>query len=470
MKKLICAAGRAAFYAVFCVVAAVYAPGVLFAQGNDVPALPGTGSMPVNGSISGNGSIPVAGPDAGSVPANVQYDPFNSITADAPLTVKVGGEIEAGITGYVKELLDNSGNVNPGELVKASLNFFAAGDSVEAFVKVKFAAPPYGAGKAPAVLDEAYAMFSVSRFNISAGLRKLTWGKADSEGPLDVVNPRDYSDLSLLPDINAMKVAQPLVHFLYNASNDMKFEAVFVPLFQSHIYAESGRWEPLQNAMLKTATAPDTQRISCFQAGGRFSLFTSYFDLGLQYYYGLLPRPALIVQPPHTGITYNRYQQIGADFAAIVLSLNTRLELAANFTEDMAGDSPSIYNPHIVWSLGFDRSFGSFNVNLQCNQRIRLFDEKVGASPFDVESGTDLTATRIIAELSYGFLRDTVKLKTAAIWVIEDSDALIMPALSVDIGDINFELASGIFAGSSTGEFGQYKDNNFIRAAVKYMF
>ena len=107
MKKLICAAGRAAFYAVFCVVAAVYAPGVLSAQGNDVPALPGTGSMPVNDSISGNGSIPVAGPDAGSVPANVQYDPFNSITADAPLTVKVGGEIEAGITGYVKELLDN---------------------------------------------------------------------------------------------------------------------------------------------------------------------------------------------------------------------------------------------------------------------------------------------------------------------------------------------------------------------------
>jgi hypothetical protein len=67
-------------------------------------------------------------------------------------------------------------------------------------------------------------------------------------------------------------------------------------------------------------------------------------------------------------------------------------------------------------------------------------------------------------------LRNKVRLKTAGIWVVEDNDGLIMPALEADVGDANLELAAGIFTGSSTGEFGQYHNNNFVRASVKYIF
>jgi hypothetical protein len=47
----------------------------------------------------------------------------------------------------------------------------------------------------PAVFDEAYVRVYFGIFDIEAGFRKLTWGKADGFGPLDVINPLDTSEL-----------------------------------------------------------------------------------------------------------------------------------------------------------------------------------------------------------------------------------------------------------------------------------
>ncbi|MDR0567575.1 MAG: hypothetical protein LBG87_00005 [Spirochaetaceae bacterium] len=47
---------------------------------------------------------------------------------------------------------------------------------------------------------------------------------------------------------------------------------------------------------------------------------------------------------------------------------------------------------------------------------------------------------------------------------------LVMPALTWTKNDVAVELSTGIFAGKSEGLFGQFHDNSFIRAAVKYTF
>jgi hypothetical protein len=320
---------------------------------------------------------------------------------------------------------------------------------------------------------------------VEAGLRKLTWGKADSDGPLDVINPVDYSDLSELKAGEPLKIARPLVHAAFRFGDYSKIEAVFVPWFQGHAFADSGRWEPEQMKALKQTAvqfpitgAPDTTTLAYFQAGARFSTTVVHSDIGVQYYAGFLPRPAYSVEtvapavlPNKIDLRYNRYHQIGLDYAAEAAGFNIRAEAAVNISGDISGNDPSVYNPHLLWSLGFDRNLlAEINLNLQCNEKIRLFDDRVGENVFDIEKDAPLTSTRVTAELSRAFFRDTVRLSATAIWGIEDKDALMLPSVIFVRGDAELELSAGFFLGTRDGELGQYRDNNFVKAGITYTF
>jgi hypothetical protein len=59
-------------------------------------------------------------------------------------------------------------------------------------------------------------------------------------GPLDVVNPLDYSDLSDLSDMMNLKIARPLVHASFRFGQFFKLEGVFVPNFEPAGFASSG--------------------------------------------------------------------------------------------------------------------------------------------------------------------------------------------------------------------------------------
>jgi hypothetical protein len=424
-----------------------------------------------------------------------EFNPFGSID-DEPAAISggggvtVGGELSAGLTGFLKDIADDMGHIHAGDIVKGSLTFSAGGDSAEAFVNLHLN-PALSDGTSPVLLDEAYLSVFFSALTVDAGLRKLTWGKADSEGPLDVINPVDYSDLSELKAGEPLKIARPLVRAAFRFGDYSKIEGVFVPWFEGHTFAGSGKWEPERMKALKqTATQfgitaiheMDTTTLSYFQAGARFSTTVLHSDIGVQYYAGFLPRlaysietaphPLLLVPVPvKVTLDHNRYHQIGLDYAAEAAGFNIRAEAAVNITPDLSGDDPSIYNPHLLWSLGFDRKlFAEINLNLQCNEKIRLLDGRVGKKPFDIEDGASLTSTRITAELSRAFFRDTVRLSAAAIWGLEDKDALLLPSVTFVRGDAELELSAGFFLGDRDGELGQYRNNNFVKAGVTYTF
>jgi hypothetical protein len=144
--------------------------------------------------------------------------------------------------------------------------------------------------------------------------------------------------------------------------------------------------------------------------------------------------------------------------------------LAANITEDLGGDDGGVYNPSIAWSLGFDRDlFAGINLNLQCNETIRLLDGKISDLQ-DVEAESDITSTQITAALSKKFLRDELELKAACIWEVEGGACLVIPSLVWARNDVAVELSAGIFAGSDEGLFGQFHDNSFARAVLTYSF
>jgi hypothetical protein len=435
--------------------------------------------------------------------------------ADAPsgddrLSVKIGGEVAAELLGYTDDFSGGAGDTRLGDIFSGKLNFSAGNSFGDAVINLNLAPGRYPASvpkdASPVTFDEAYLRLYFGAVEIEGGYRKLAWGKADSFGPLDVTNPFDYTEITDLRNISGMKIARPLVHVSARIGQSSKLEAVFIPTFEPYRFAESGRWEPAQMAGLREAASsllaklpaqaqaqatipepnkPDTSTLNYAQMGVRFTTTIGSSDMGAQYYYGRLPRPAFRVNfglvnvapapvpvPASVDILYNPYHQIGLDYARVIAGFNVRAEFAANITEDSAGDDGSVYNSALAWSLGFDRDLlWGVNLNFQCNETARLRHDKIASNPLlDIEADTDVTTTQLTAVLSKKILRDELELRLAAVCEIEESDYIIMPALVWTKDAVEAEFSAGFFGGDKKGQFGQYHKNSFIKAVLTYSF
>lgn len=400
--------------------------------------------------------------------------------AAGSLAVSIGGEVGVSLIGFVEDFADGAAHTQLGDLFSGKLKLSAETSRAAGVISVKIApGPVYYGEQSPVYVDEAYVRVYFGALDIEGGLRKLTWGRADSLGPLDVVNPLDYSDLSDLSDMLNLKIARPLLHASLHLGSFSKLEALFVPGFEPVRFAETGPWAPGQAAFLsqlppENIIRPDTRGVDYAQAGLRFTTtIGGAADIGAQYYYGRLTSPALTMtaaMPPVVSFAYNPYHQIGVDWAQVIAGFNLRAEAAANLTEDLGGSDIAVYNPSLAWSLGFDRDlFWGLNLNLQCSESIRLLDGKI-ESPQDIEAGSGITSTQITVQLSKRFLRDELELKAAALWEIEDKDCFVMPGIVWTKDDAAVELSGGVFVGGSEGLFGQFHDNSFVKAALSYSF
>jgi hypothetical protein len=391
--------------------------------------------------------------------------------------VTIGGEVSASMTGYIDDFSRGTDHVEAGDIFSGKLNFSGASSIAEGVIKLKFASGPvYYSGTSPVYVDEAYVRGYFGNFDIEAGLRKLTWGKADSFGPLDVINPLDssaiYPEMADNSDLMDVKIARPLIHVSWRFGDFSKLEGVFVPGFEPHRSDPNSRWAQAGSPPPVSKTTLDYA-----QAGLRFTTTVGSSDIGGQYYYGRLPRPAVKILPtPGVELLYNRYHQIGLDYAQVIFGFNTRAEFAANITEDLEGDDGSVYNPSLAWSLGFDRDlFLGVNLNVQADETICLMHDKVGSADvtnagFDTEGGTETTATRITTTLSRKFLRDELEVRAAAVWGVEDRDFVVMPALIWTKDDMTIACSGGIFGGDKEGQLGQFHKNNFVKIGVTYTF
>jgi hypothetical protein len=403
-----------------------------------------------------------------------------SVSSGIVPAVSISGEAKAALLGYVDDFSEGADQVKFGDIFSGKLNFTASNSFAQGIINLKITP-----AVSPVTLDEAYLSVFLNSFEIEGGLRKLTWGKADSFGPLDVINPLDYSEITDMRDTLNRKIARPLIRASYRLDSFSRVEGVFVPWFEPYRLASSGRWMFSQMKLLATLPAPpavsDTSTLAYAQAGLRFTTTIGSSDIGAQYYYGRLSTPAFKTQmilssvapvPTVTvsEIIYNPYHQIGVDWAQVITGFNLRAEFAANITGDLSGDDGGVYNPHLAWSLGFDRDMvWGINLNLQANETIKLLDDKI-TDPLDMEADTDISATRITAIVSKKFLRDEIEIRAAMMWGVEDNDFLIMPAFIWTRDSMSVELSGGIFGGDEDGQFGQFCDNGFIKTAITYSF
>jgi hypothetical protein len=406
--------------------------------------------------------------------------------------IAISGEVSVSFLGYVDDFSKGSDETELGDIFSGKLNFSAGNSFGEAVINLNLSLPAAGgASDSPVAFDEAYLRAYLGVFEIEGGLRKLTWGKADSFGPLDVINPLDYREITDASDALNMKIARPLVHATARFGQFSKLEAVFVPTFEPHRFASDGRWIPAQMAALQmqieaaqnsslSPVQPNTSKLNYAQAGLRFTTTIGSSDIGAQYYYGRLPTPAVKLsfnptQPPTLGAVeflYNPYHHIGVDYAQVLFGFNIRAEFAANITSDLGGDDGEVYNPSLAWSLGFDRDLvWGINLNLQGNETVRLLHGNIHDNPMlDIEAGVGITSTRITAILSKKFLRDELEARFVALWEVEAKDFFIMPGIIWTRDAVQVEVSGGIFGGDEKGQFGQYYKNNFVKFGLTYSF
>ncbi|MDR0387490.1 MAG: hypothetical protein LBH57_05595 [Treponema sp.] len=242
--------------------------------------------------------------------------------------MSINGKAQAEFFFYAKEFESGDAfrNIRLGDVFSGELNFSAEGSLADGVIKLKLR-PDFQDPSRILSLDEAYVRaFLGKRLTVEGGLRKLTWGKADSMGPLDVINPLDYSDLSNMTDLQAIKIARPLLRLSYGIGAFTRIEGVFVPWLQGDRFSQTpgGRWTPAQVADLQNAVyakfAPqlallpgygitnvsfpsidpsavsiDTSTLEYAQGGLRFTTTAGSSDIGVQYYSGFFPRPAAVL-------------------------------------------------------------------------------------------------------------------------------------------------------------------------------
>lgn len=382
----------------------------------------------------------------------------------------------------------------------------------------------------PRFIDEGYIEASIGPVTFGGGLKKITWGKADAFSVLDVINPQDLSTPTI-SDMQDLKLARPMLYISGYLPKEMKLEAVFLPVFEGHTFATSGRWKPMQfettgegiaadiqkdtNVLAKVSamaqinpgevtkfkaasahlaenfTEPlpfDSAKLKYSQAGVRYTVTVNgYHDLGFQYYYGFLPNPAFSFDTTKVGGTtaeallksfagaftmdYNPYHQVGFDYALAWGPLNFRLELAGNITEDLKGTKPDVYNPSLAWNVGLDYTTPiGLSLNLCAAENIKLMHKKIGTELYDVEKGSKPTDTKIMLLLSQPLLRDSINIKLRTIMACETIDFMMIPSLDWTFGTLRLDVQAGFFFGKKGGTFTQYKDNNYLGMSISYAF
>ncbi|MDR1108752.1 MAG: hypothetical protein LBL19_06930 [Spirochaetaceae bacterium] len=432
--------------------------------------------------------------------------------------IRIRGELKAEVLAYVHDITFHSSfSSTMGDVFSGKLNFSALGTNADGHINLNLR-PVFDGAASPIEIDEAYVRAYFGPLCVEGGLRKLTWGRtADTLGPLDVINPLDYRELTRITDIQRRKIARPLVHASYGFGDFSKLEAVFIPWFEGHRFADEGRWAPLRAVELRDQmsrgaidwlyassppglpketielaiidyvyppiilTPPDTRILSYAQGGLRFTTTWASSDWGVQYYFGRLPRPAVIFEGLkdfwHSYmmtplVAYTPYHQIGVDYAGSLAGFKVRAEFAAHITKDLSGDDGAVHNPFLAWSLGFDRDLPwGINLKLQMHETVRLLNNGIIDNPaLDTEAGSDPTSTRFTGILSKKLFRDELELRTAVIWGIEDQDVYVLPGIFWTRGDVLLECSGGIFRGNRRGNLGQYWENTFIILGVTYTF
>ena len=410
-------------------------------------------------------------------------------------SVGIGGKLSLGGPFYFNDSKTFK-DIRPASLIEGKLHIHATAPLTEAYFGVrlnaKTLAPAMGEKQAvfpvqPQIapwIDEVYLKMLLGQAVITGGIQKINWGRAETLSVLDVINPKDKTDLTLLYDPQQMKIARPLVSAAVYLPHDLKLEGVFLPIFEGNriVTGKNSRWYSHQTDKRGNNSLPFyppvTDTLAYSQGGGRLTASVgAMHDFGIQYFYGRLPDLAFKIeknsagQPAAVTSLYNPYHHIGLEYGLGIGAVTFSAELAANITSDVSGDDPSVYNPFLAWNtwIAYSAPFG-FHLTVTAAETVRLNHKRVGVQQYDLERGRKATDTKFSVSVTQTLLRNSFEWKLGMVAGLEDGGFCIMPGIHWQFATLLIDCNAGIFGGTRGSMLGQFYRDSFIRLTAAYEF
>ena len=416
---------------------------------------------------------------------DVSFD-FKEDSSDKDdFSVNVGGAIFTGLNLFFDDFKTFK-DVNPSSLVWGQLKLEATAPLSSAIFSVNLndKTLSFNFGQRhllskeeviPRWIDEAFLQINVGAFYFSGGLKKLNWGCSDLFSVLDVVNPKD--ETNLLDIQENTKLAIPMFQFVVYMPYDVKLEGVFLPMFIPSLFALEGRWKTHSVYEIEEATDVneakklqeilniDTAKFSYSHGGARLTTTIALsHDLGFQYFYGYTKKP-IIASNSNFEAYYSAFHNIGIDYNTAIGPVNLHAELCANIME-----RDKIKDSNIAWNTGCDVSL-KYGLSLKMLLKETIYfhqRENAFSALFRNNAKTDTLA---VISLSQSILRGASEWKIAFIAGFENIDFAIVPSLHCLFGTVILDAKLAVFVGKKReGNYGQYKKNSFFKLSLGYEF
>ncbi|HOP63638.1 MAG TPA: hypothetical protein PK358_12660 [Spirochaetota bacterium] len=340
----------------------------------------------------------------------------------------------------------------------------------------------------------------IDSVNLKLGRIIYTWGNADEQKPVDIINPQDYSNLYFTP-MQERKIGVMSGTMSVFFTENFFIEGAVVPEFRSSEIASTvfttGELEELRENTtvfdLDDPVFPDEKNSENSYAG-RVGLMIFDIDMHGSWYYGYNHLPVnrfRFTGAPPVEVTpeYEKVQMFGFDFQrALFFGITLRGEgayysrgkyfyydsdsstgniLLSPLGEDLqAGGDGSVEKNYAEYTAGFDDHDFIFNdlyLNLQFSQKKIMDYEKTLAQ--------DEYVSHILWTLKYFMFNKKFCISTKGAYNVRDESTYANGEFLFKFTD-NFEFMLGgwVLEGEEDTDIGQFDENDMVYVAGKFTF
>lgn len=333
-------------------------------------------------------------------------------------------------------------------------------------------------------LGDLYLDVTLGRLDVRLGKQEIRWGRADGFNPTDNLTPFDYLDPFL-----ARRIAVPAAKADVQIGSS-SLEAAWIPFFTpTRLPLLNKRWFPRLPASTTLPLGPFGQQVPLGvtyrdgsirfpartlangQWGVRWNQLLPRGELSLSYFDGFddvasfrgTTEVDLLAPVLHAVASlnreYGRLRVVGFDFATELGPVGIRGEVAG--FEEMNPED----RDRLVYIVGFDRSWSAWSVVVEYTDRIG------GSTPAATPIFPDLGLKSTLLARTVWTVGRSRSIEVKGALRLRDGDFLLQPLYTVALTDVwRLEVSAMVIAGSETGYFGQYRNNDSVALQLRYAF
>jgi hypothetical protein len=326
--------------------------------------------------------------------------------------------------------------------------------------------------------QELTIAFQAKRFDLTAGLARVVWGRLDEIQPTDVINPIDVSRF-FFEGRSEARMPVPLVRGRIFAGDKVSFEGVYVPMFRrgrfdrldertSPFNLEPGVASCLALGCPSPVFVPNepAKTAANAQGGARVNVTSGRVDWSLSAYRGFRPFGIYTLSPlAGLSIEFPRFTMIGGDFETVAGPWVVRGEVAA-FVRDafQAPASPAAFKGQSFDAgAAVDRKAGNYRVSGQV-----LLHRQAVDPPFAAASRTDVS---LIVSADRTFSRQKYQGRLFGVYNPNSDAGFVRGIVTATLRDnVALEGSLGWFAGSGLDTISRFAESDFVYLRLKWFF